>query len=110
MRIAAAYSYVVASTQGDNVASTELGGLVPILLIPNVQFDATADWDWTQSGSVVSQIDSAINTWYKANTPVATTGSSYVFDVTIFAAGGNLQPLIRASTMRYMIPPGTSGT
>jgi hypothetical protein len=110
MRIAAAYSYVVASTQGDNVASTELGGLVPILLIPNVQFDATADWDWTQSGSVVSQIDSAINTWYKANTPVATTGSSYVFDVTIFAAGGNLQPLIRASTMRYMIPPGTSGS
>jgi LysM repeat protein len=113
VRIAGAYSYVLATTQNDDGTISQIGGQVPILLIPNTKFDVTADWDWTNSNSIVSQIDGLINTWYNgafgtAKPPAGT--SSYAFDLTIFAAGENLQPLIRASAMRYTIPTGTSGT
>jgi LysM repeat protein len=111
MRIAVAYSYVLVTSQNANGQPTQLGGLVPIALIPNADFDATSDWDWTNPNSVVGQIASVIQTWYTNpdNTPVNAGGSSYVFDITIFAAGGNLQPLIRASTLRYMLPAGSGG-
>jgi hypothetical protein len=107
MRIAAACSYVLASTPGVR----EPGGLVPIALVPNVTFDAASDWDITNSNSVVSQLETVISNWYHNpdNTPARTDGASYVFDFTNFASGSNSQPLIRASTCQYMIQRNAGG-
>jgi hypothetical protein len=102
MRFAVSYSYVLATSQNTQGEPTEIGGRVPITLVPNVLFDATADWDWTNPNSVVSQIYSVIQAW--DTPPLSRPGSSYVIDLTIFASGGNLQPLIRATTLRWMIP------
>jgi hypothetical protein len=43
-----------------------------------------------------------IATWYGNNLP-STTGGSYVFDLTIYAGQGQLQPLIHATRLLYSL-------
>jgi LysM repeat protein len=97
VRLAVGYSYAVTeTTNGD-----ELDVLVPIFLIPSYDLDPSTDWK-VAPGSFVCQIESALRGWRK---DTSATNASYVFDFTIYASKGNLQPLIHASTLRYALPP-----
>jgi hypothetical protein len=91
VRLSASYSYQVAA-----------GGLavrVPVLLVPGFAFAPLTDWDWTQTASFVSQVQAGTAAWAE-NKPLSAEGS-YVFDLTVYASQGLLQPLIHATTLQY---------
>lgn len=101
IRFAAAYSYALASTPGDNGApSQNLDTLVPIALVPSYDFNPNTDWDWNDETSFVSRMQGVVDAWQAANTPVTTNGS-YFFDLTVFASQGQLQPLVQATSLQY---------
>ena len=81
-------------------AVTDLGALVPILLVPSCDFDPTSDWNAGNTASFVSQVQAIIASWQQINQPV-TAGGSFVFDLTIYAAQGQMQPLIQATSLQY---------
>ncbi|HEX8219977.1 MAG TPA: LysM peptidoglycan-binding domain-containing protein [Chloroflexia bacterium] len=97
IRFGAAYSYNLAGT-GTNSLPTS----VPILLVPSFDFHPATDWDPGNANSFVSQLQQVIATWYGNNLP-STTGGSYVFDLTIYAGQGQLQPLIHATRLLYSL-------
>jgi LysM repeat protein len=113
-RLGGGYSYAVAqtpaSTSGE--AAQQLGVLVPIFLIASVEFHPAAgaspnpmhpaDWDWTDPGSLVSQVQAVVDGWRVANRP-SSAGGAFVFDLTAYARRGQLQPLIHALALRYAL-------
>jgi hypothetical protein len=109
VRMAAAYSYAVATTTPQVGQTQQLGGLVPILLVPNYPFypstqATTPDWDAADSTSFVSQLQTVVDAWSNTNSPAVSTGATYIFDLTVYADTGDLQPIIRAATLTYTIP------
>ncbi len=105
IRFAAAYSYALASTPGDNGGSSQnLDTLVPIVLVPSFDFNPNTDWNWNDETSFVSRMQAVVEMWQTANNPVTTNGS-YLFDLTVFASQGQLQPLVRATSLRYALQP-----
>ena len=111
IRISASYSYALATSPADNVP--HLGGLVPIVLVPDIAFHPVAwsngstsmpaDWDATNSASFVSQFgmifDDPDKGWFATNNPVA-TNAFFIFDLTVYADTGDMQPLVRAASLR----------
>lgn len=93
IRLSAGYAYSVAGA---------LDVVVPMVLVPAFNFNPTADWDSTVGTSFVSQVASAIAAWKPAASLTA-PDASYRFEVTIYADRGLLQPLIRATSLRYML-------
>ena len=100
VRLSAAYSYALAASAAGASSMTELSTLVPILLVPSCDFDPTSDWNAANASSFVSQVQAVIVNWQRANQPV-TVGGSFVFDLTIYAAQGQMQPLIQATSLQY---------
>jgi hypothetical protein len=97
IRFGAAYSYALAGT-GTNSLPT----YVPILLVPSFDFHPATDWDPGNPNSFVSQLQQVIAKWYSDNLP-SRVGGSYVFDLTIYASQGHLQPLINATRLLYSL-------
>jgi LysM repeat protein len=97
IRFGAAYSYALAGT-GTNSLPT----YVPILLVPSFDFHPASDWDAGNPNSFVSQLQQVVTTWYNNNLP-SQAGGSYVFDLTIYANQGQLQPLIHATRLLYSL-------
>ncbi|HEX6039082.1 LysM peptidoglycan-binding domain-containing protein [Longimicrobium sp.] len=91
VRLAASYAYPI--------AAGGLPVLVPVLLVPGFLFAPQTDWDWTQAASFVSQVQAGVLGWATGQ-PLIPAGS-YVFDLTVYASQGLLQPLIRATTLQY---------
>ncbi len=100
VRLSAAYSYALAASAAGSSSLTELGALVPILLVPSCDFDPTSDWNAANTTSFVSQVQAVIADWQRLNQPV-TAGGSFVFNLTIYAAQGQMQPLIQATSLQY---------
>ncbi|HEX8690413.1 MAG TPA: LysM peptidoglycan-binding domain-containing protein, partial [Solirubrobacterales bacterium] len=106
LRIGCGYAYTVAdSDEGD----TDLTAVVPCFLVPSTEFHPAAataptprpaDWDWEQPASFVSQVAAMAEAWRKEQQP-STRGAAFSFDLTAYAGGGQLQPLIRAGGLRY---------
>ncbi|HEV2445185.1 MAG TPA: hypothetical protein VGS58_04665, partial [Candidatus Sulfopaludibacter sp.] len=99
IRIAASYSYSLAA--GTTQDTPQLGALVPITFVPDYSFNPNTDWQ-PASGSFVTQLDQIVGNWYSTNQPVVSNGY-YVFDLTVYAAAGDFQPLIRATSLRYQL-------
>jgi LysM repeat protein len=97
IRFGAAYSYALAGT-GTNSLPT----YVPILLVPSFDFHPASDWDPGNPNSFVSQLQQVVAKWYSDNLP-SRVGGSYVFDLTIYASQGHLQPLINATRLLYSL-------
>jgi LysM repeat protein len=97
MRFGGGYSYELASSGKD-----VLSPVVPIFLVASVEFDPLADWDSKNSTSFVSQVEAVVMDWLKTNSP-RTQDASVVFDMTIYASGGQLQPLIHATSLGYAL-------
>lgn len=101
LRLGGGYRYAVSSSEG-----TELDSVVPIFLVPSLEFHPAAegsrpaDWDWTASASFASQVAAMAEEWRKENQP-SSEGGAFVFDLTIYASGGQLQPLVHATTLQY---------
>jgi LysM repeat protein len=103
IRFAAAYSYALASTPGGNGGALQtLDTLVPITLVPSYDFNPSTDWNWNDENSFVSRIQAVVDAWQAANNPVETNGS-YLFDLTVIASGGQLQPLVQATSLQYAL-------
>lgn len=103
IRLAGAYTYELAGGGTGDIA--QLTASVPIVLVPSYEFDPPSDWDATNAGSFVSQVETYIVAWQKANVPTE-TGGSYTFDLTVYASPnlqGLLQPLIRAMQLTYSL-------
>jgi hypothetical protein len=47
-------------------------------------------------------LQTAIEFWQSNNHP-STAGGSYIFDLTIYASSGQLQPLIHATSLQYKL-------
>jgi LysM repeat protein len=93
LRLGCGYRYSVASAEG-----TELDSVVPIFLVPSVDFHPAADWK--ASTSFVSQVAAMAEKWRSEEGP-SPEGGAFVFDLTIYASGGQLQPLIHATSLLY---------
>ncbi|HEY0076898.1 MAG TPA: hypothetical protein VGB77_22630, partial [Abditibacteriaceae bacterium] len=103
IRLAVAYSYPLAiSSGGGSSPLTELSPLVPITLIPSFVFDPTADWNWNNEKSFVSQVQ-AIIAQLAPNISSSLEGSSYVFDLTIYGNQGPPQALIHTTSLSYAL-------
>lgn len=116
LRVAASYGYelaapAVAGTRtaaraaaGGNNAGDALVAYVPVNLIPSYRFDPASSWDWTSSGSFVSQLAAAVWGWGAQYAPAALNGA-YYFDVSLYstAAGVNEQPLIEARFLKVSL-------
>ena len=94
VRLAVGYSYPVATG-----SDTSLDSLVPILLVPSVDFDPSTDCQ-PLPGSFVRSVGEAVQAWYDAAQPPA---GFLQFDVTIYASLGTLQPLVSASQVRFTL-------
>ncbi|HYN84641.1 MAG TPA: LysM peptidoglycan-binding domain-containing protein [Pyrinomonadaceae bacterium] len=103
VRLAAGYSYALATSPSNASGLPELNAVVPILLVPSQSFDPLSDWQYAPNSSTfVSQIEAAILFWQSNNQPSQNRGS-YVFDLTIYASQGQLQPLIHATNLQYKL-------
>jgi len=100
VRVGAGYTYPIAGGPGDT-DDTGLDVVVPVLLVPGVDFNPTTDWDWTRPDSIVRQIQAAIDGW-RADQSLP-PGGSYTFDLTVYAEAGLLQPLIQVKSLRYSL-------
>ncbi|MBI3422134.1 MAG: LysM peptidoglycan-binding domain-containing protein [Acidobacteria bacterium] len=108
MRLAAAYAYPLAQSTPDESTLTALSPLVPITLIPAFAFNPASDWDWTQAGSFVSQVQAVLDAWraQPQHDPLPPRGL-YLFDLTVYAGDSQLQPLIHTASLQYQLdaPP-----
>ncbi|MEZ4783418.1 MAG: LysM peptidoglycan-binding domain-containing protein [Candidatus Kapaibacterium sp.] len=102
IRFGTSYSFALATTlaDGEEETSETLNTLVPIALIPTFDFNPTTDWNTSVEGSFVNQIQAIVSEWQKINTP-SPDGGSYMFDLTIYASQGQLQPLIQVTSLQY---------
>ena len=102
VRFGAAYSFALAMTtaEGEEDATEMLNTLVPIALIPTFDFDPATDWNPAVQGSFVNQVQSVVSEWQKANDP-SSDGGSYMFDLTVYASQGQLQPLMQVTSLQY---------
>lgn len=106
LRLGCGYQYSVASAGG-----VELDSVMPIFLVPSVDFYPAAgegaephpaDWDWKAQTSFVSQVAAMAEKWRDENHP-SPEGGAFVFDLTVYASGGQLQPLIHATSLQYKL-------
>ena len=96
LRLGAGYTYPIAKP-----GSTGLDVVVPVLLVPGVDFNPTTDCDWNEPNSFVSQVQAAIEGWRAGQT--LPPGGAYTFDLTVYAEAGLLQPLIEVRSLRYTL-------
>jgi LysM repeat protein len=100
IRFSAAYSYALATSDGGG--SGALAALVPIMLVPSYSFDPTTDYKTDISTSFVNQVEAVITEWQKISQP-STTNGAYQFDLIVYASQGQLQPLIQATGLQYLL-------
>lgn len=102
IRLAAAYAYPLAQSTSSESTLAALSPLVPITLIPAFDFNPTSDWDWTQDGSFVSQVQSIVSNWQQQRQPLPPGGWVF-FDLTVYAGSTQVQPLIHAARLQYQL-------
>jgi LysM repeat protein len=102
VRLAAAYAYPLAQSTSNESTLAALSPLVPITLIPAFDFNPTSDWDWTQDGSFVSQVQAVVSNWQQQRQPLPPGGWVF-FDLTVYAGDTQVQPLIHAARLQYQL-------
>lgn len=114
VRVACNYGYQmagaasVAASAPSLKAGTDAPALIafmPVLLVPNYQFQVGTDWNWQDATSFVSQLAGAVETWNSQNNPSQTNGA-FFFDISVFSTmtGSGQTPLAEATEVRYLLP------